>query len=59
MTANEPDAKVWQRLLAALTGNSAVDAAVIREFCNTNRVTSAQVMDKIHWHRRISQHQKG
>jgi hypothetical protein len=44
--------------LASLTGNSAVDAAVVREFCDTNGVTSAEVMDKIHSHRRINQQQE-
>jgi hypothetical protein len=57
VTPNEPDAEVWRRLYASLTGNSAVDAAVIREFCDTNGVTSAQVMDKIHSHLRINQQQ--
>jgi hypothetical protein len=56
---NEPDAEVWRRLFASLTGNSAVDAAVVREFCDTNGVTSAQIMDKIHSHRRINQQQEG
>jgi hypothetical protein len=59
MTPNEPDAEVWRRLLVSLTGNSAVDAAVVREFCNTNGVTSAQFMTKIHTHRRINQQKVG
>lgn len=45
MTPNERDAEVWRRLFASLTGNSAVDAVVVREFCDTNGVTSAQFMD--------------
>jgi hypothetical protein len=55
---NEPDPEAWRRLFASLTGNSAVDAAVVREFCDTNDVTSAEVMDKIHSHRRINQQQE-
>jgi hypothetical protein len=44
MLPNEPDAEVWRRLFASLTGNSAVDAAMVREFCATYRVTPAEVM---------------
>jgi hypothetical protein len=59
MAPNKPDPEVWRRLLSALTGNAAVDAAVVREFCNANGVTSAEVMDKIHAHRRICRDQPG
>ena len=59
MTPNEPDAEVWRRLCASLTGNSAVDAAVVREFCDTNGVTSAQVLAKIHTLRRSNQQPEG
>ena len=44
MTASEPDAEAWRRLFASLTGESAVDAAMVRAFCDTYRVTPAQVM---------------
>jgi hypothetical protein len=59
MAPKEPDAEVWRRLLSTLTGNAAVDAAVVREFCDANGITSAEVMDKIHAHRRISRDQPG
>jgi hypothetical protein len=57
MTPNEPDAEVWRRLFASLTGNSAIDAAVVREFCEAQGVTSAQVVDQIRTHGRINQQQ--
>jgi hypothetical protein len=52
MTLNEPDAEVWRRLFASLTGDSAVDAPVVREFCDTHDVTPARVMTEMHLHRR-------
>ena len=55
MIPNEPEAEVWRRLFASLTGNSAVDAAVVREFCEAHGVTPAQVMAEMHNHRRIAQ----
>jgi hypothetical protein len=55
MIQNEPDAEVWRRLFASLTGNSAVDADVVREFCEAHGVTPAQVMAAMHNHRRIAQ----
>jgi hypothetical protein len=50
MIPNEPDAEVWRRLFASLTGNSALDAAVVREFCETYRVTPAEVMAEMRNH---------
>jgi hypothetical protein len=58
MTPDEPDAEIWRRLLASLTGNSAVDAALIREFCHMNGITSAEVLEKIQSHGRIDRHRK-
>jgi len=55
MIPNEPDAEVWRRLFASLTGDSAVDADVVREFCEAHGVTPAQVMAEMHNHRRIAQ----
>ncbi|HEY6702673.1 MAG TPA: hypothetical protein VI010_01130 [Xanthobacteraceae bacterium] len=55
MIPDEPDTDVWRRLFASLTGNSAVDAAVVREFCEAHGVTPAQVMAEMHNHRRIAQ----
>jgi hypothetical protein len=55
MIPNEPNAEVWRRLFSSLTGNSAVDAAVVREFCEAHGVTPAQVMAEMHNHRRIAQ----
>jgi len=52
MTTNQPDAEVWRRLFASLTGDSAVDAGVVREFCERHGVTPAQVMAEMHAHRR-------
>jgi len=52
MTPNEPSAELWRRLFASLTGDSAVDAAVVREFCEQHGVTPAQVMAEMHVHRR-------
>ena len=59
MTTNEPDAEMWRWLFASLTGNSAADAAIVREFCDTNGVTSAEVIAKIHTHRRINHQHEG
>jgi hypothetical protein len=55
MVPNELDAEVWRRLFASLTGNSAVDAAAIREFCGTHHVTPAEVMAEMHNRRRTVQ----
>ena len=55
MIPNEPNAEVWRRLFSSLTGNSAVDAVVVREFCEAHGVTPAQVMAEMHNHRRIAQ----
>ena len=52
MTASEPDAEAWRRLFASLTGKSAVDAAMVRAFCDTHRVTPAQVMSELYAYRR-------
>ena len=55
MVPNEPEVDVWRRLFASLTGNSAVDAAMVREFCAAHGVTPAQVMAEMHNHRSIAQ----
>jgi hypothetical protein len=55
MLPDEPNAEVWRRLFASLTGNSTVDAAMVREFCETYRVTPAQVMAEMHNQRRTAQ----
>jgi hypothetical protein len=52
MTPDEPE-KMWRRLLASLTGNSAADAALIREFCRATGITSAEVLEKMHARGRI------
>jgi len=52
MTLNEPDAEAWGRLFASLTGNSTIDAPVVREFCDAHDVTPARVMTEMHLHRR-------
>jgi hypothetical protein len=54
MTPDEPDAQMWRRRLASLTGNSAADAALIREFCRMTGITSAEVLEKMHAHGRIN-----
>jgi hypothetical protein len=48
---NEPDAEAWRRLFASLTHESAGDAALIRAFCETHRVTPARVMAELQRHR--------
>ena len=58
MTKDEPDADTWRRLFASLTGDSTVDAAVIREFCATRGVTPARVMAEMQAHRRTIQPQE-
>jgi hypothetical protein len=58
MTPSEAEDEVWLLLLASLTGNSAIDAAVVRKFCDTNGVTAAQVMDRIHALRRAGPEQQ-
>jgi hypothetical protein len=52
MTANEPDAEGWRRLFAALTGDAAVDAGIVRAFCDNHHVTPARVMAEMHARRR-------
>jgi hypothetical protein len=52
LNENEPDAEAWCRLFASLTGDSAVDAPVVREFCDAHDVTPARVMTEMHLHRR-------
>ena len=52
LNENEPDADAWRRLFASLTGDSAIDAPVVREFCDAHDVTPARVMTEMHLHRR-------
>lgn len=52
MTVEEPDAEGWRRLFASLTGNAAVDAGVVRKFCDTHGVTPARVMAEMQSRRR-------
>jgi hypothetical protein len=54
MTSDEHDAEMWQRLLASLTGKSATDAELIREFCRVTGITSAEVLEKMQAHGRIN-----
>ena len=58
MTANEPDAVVWQRLFASLVGNAAVDAATIREFCNIHGLTPHCVFSEMRARRQFVQPQE-
>jgi hypothetical protein len=37
-----------------LTGHSAADAELIREFCRVTGITSAEVLEKMHAHGRIN-----
>jgi hypothetical protein len=55
MTKDEPDADAWRRLFGSLTGDSTVDAAVIREFCAARGVTPARVMAEMQAQRRTIQ----
>jgi hypothetical protein len=55
MTANEPDAVTWQRLFASLVGDAAVDAATIREFCNTHGLTPDRVFSEMQARRQLVQ----
>jgi hypothetical protein len=48
---NEPNAEAWQRLFATLTGEAAIDAATIRQFCAKHGVTPAEVMRELLAHR--------
>jgi hypothetical protein len=58
MSPNEPDAQAWRQLFASLTGDSAVDATMIRTFCDTHGVTPAQVMAELYNHRRTVQQEE-
>ena len=58
MTASAPDAEAWRRLFASLTGESAVDAAMVRAFCETHRVTPAQVMSELYAYRQDDRRKK-
>ncbi len=58
MNPNEPDAEAWRRLFASLTGDSAVDAAMIRAFCDAHGVTPVQVMSEMQNHRRTAQQEE-
>jgi hypothetical protein len=55
MTKNEPDAVTWQRLFASLVGETAVDAATIREFCNTHGLTPDRVFSEMQARRQLVQ----
>ena len=48
MSEAEPDPEAWQKLFASLCGDPAVDAAVVRTFCNTYSITTARLMDEMH-----------
>jgi hypothetical protein len=58
MTKNEPDAVTWQRLFASLVGNAAVDAATIREFCNTHGLTPDRAFSEMQARRQLVQPQE-
>jgi hypothetical protein len=55
MTKNEPDAITWQRLFASLVGETAVDAATIREFCNAHGLTPDRVFSEMQARRQLVQ----
>ncbi len=55
MTPSEPDADMWLRLFASLSGDPTVDAEVLRAFCHTHCVSPARVMDEMHARRQIIQ----
>ena len=57
MTANEPDAVTWQQF-ASLVGDAAVDAATIREFCNTHGLTPDRVFSEMQARRQLVQLQQ-
>ena len=49
---SEPDWATWRQLFAALSGDATVDAAIVREFCDTHGVSAARVMAELQSHRR-------
>jgi len=51
---SEPDWATWRQLFAALSGDAAVDAAIVREFCDTHGVSAARVMAELQTHRRTT-----
>jgi hypothetical protein len=55
MTKNEPDEGTWQRLFASLVGETAVDAATIREFCNTHGLSPDRVFSEMQARRQLLQ----
>jgi hypothetical protein len=60
MTTNpsEPDWATWRQLFAALSGDAAVDAPIVREFCDTHGVSAARVMAELLAHRRTTEPQQ-
>jgi hypothetical protein len=54
VTKSAPNAELWRQLFASLTGDTSVDAVVIREFCDLHGVTPAQVLAEMHAHRRTT-----
>ena len=58
MIANEPDAVTWQRLFASLVGDATVDAATIREFCNSHGLTPDRVFSEMQARRLLVQLQE-
>jgi hypothetical protein len=59
MIQNQPDTDRWRQLFASLSGDPAIDAAVVREFCDANGVTPARVMAEMHAHRQTVQQEPG
>ena len=57
-TKNEPDAVTWQQLFASLVGNSAVDAATIREFCNIHGLPPRRVFSEMQARRQLVEPQE-
>ena len=55
---SEPDWATWRRLFAALSGDAAVDAPIVREFCDTHGVSAARVMAELLAHRRTTEPQE-
>jgi hypothetical protein len=57
-TPNEPDWATWRQLFAALSGDAAADAAIVREFCDIHGVSAARVMAELQAHRRTGDPQR-
>ena len=57
-TPTEPDWATWRRLFSSLSGDAAVDASLVRKFCDSHGISAARVMAEMQAHRQTAEPQE-